>query len=97
MESSLQLQRSGLISLDFFENVDNSYGVEEDSLVLGDNEGVETPEIEFQLMDDHREELKSAINPDASSDCYGIDLYEASLTFIYNKVRSCPNIYGELS
>lgn len=96
VEGALRLQRSGLVSLYFFENVGESYGVEEDSLVLEDDEGVAIPESTFALADDHYEELQHTINPGAASDSYGINLYENCVAFVYDKVRTHPQIYGEL-
>ena len=54
------------------------------------------PESDFVLQQDHYEELMSIVRPQTHSDSYGIDLYQATLIFLYDKIRSNPNMYGEL-
>ena len=49
------MEISGLIALDFAEQVDDSYGVEEDGLVH--NEQVNVPESLFEIHDQHYEHL----------------------------------------
>lgn len=95
VEGSLRLHLSGLTALDFFDRVDETYyGVDEDVVVeRDDDEGAPVPESDFVLQHEHYEELKSLVNPHARSDSYGIDFYQAALTFVYDKIRSNPGIY----
>ena len=48
----LQLQSSGLAAVDFFTEIDDQYGVEEEGL-LPENEGVVIPEVRFKLIEEH--------------------------------------------
>ena len=96
VESVLRLRQSGLTALDFFEHIDEAYGVE-DGIALQDDEGVEIPQSNFMLQEDHYEELQSTVDPQAPSESYGIDLYQSALSFVYDKIRSNPLIYGELA
>ena len=82
--------------MDFFDHVDETYGVTNESVVREDDEGVLVPESDFVLQQDHYEELMSIVRPQTHSDSYGIDLYQATLIFLYDKIRSNPNMYGEL-
>ena len=81
VQGFLTLQRSGLVALDFAEQVDESYGVEEDGLV-GDESQVNVPESLFELHHQHYERLCLQINPLSSSENYGIEIYEQTLQFI---------------
>ena len=96
VEGVLRLRQSGLTALDFFEHIDEAYGVE-DGIALQDDEGVEIPQSNFMLQEDHYEELQSTVDPQAPSESYGIDLYQSALSFVYDKIRSNPLIYGELA
>ena len=98
VEGSLRLHRSGLTALDFLDRVDDAYGaVDSDGDDLEEEDQVSIPQCDFGLQDDHYEELLSVANPQDQSDSYGIDLYQATLAFIYTKIRSHPEIYGELA
>ena len=100
VEGSLRLHRSGLTALDFLERVDHeTYGVDPDGVALDngeDDEGAPVPESDFTLQEDHLDELRSIVDPLAQSDSYGVDLYQNTLDFVYDKIRSNPNAYGEL-
>ena len=61
-----------------------------------DDEGAPVPESDFTLQEDHLDELRSIVDPLAQSDSYGVDLYQNTLDFVYDKIRSNPNAYGEL-
>ena len=80
VQGFLTLQRSGLVALDFAEQVEESYGVEEDGLV-GDESQVNVPGL-FELHHQHYERLCLQINPLSSSENYGIDIYGQTLQFI---------------
>ena len=81
VEGSLTLQRSGLIALDFFDQVDEDYGVEEEGLHVHD-EGVSVPESAFQLNSEHLQQLEHEVNVNTPSTNYGIDLYQAAVEVI---------------
>lgn len=48
--------RSGLVAMDFFDQVGEDYGVKEEGLNT-DEEGVHIPTCQFQLRDDHYQAL----------------------------------------
>lgn len=73
----LKLKHSGLTALDFFDIVDDNYGVDEEGLVPpeDDDEGVELPCNAIQLSEQQLTELTEAIDPLGDSDDYGISVY----------------------
>lgn len=86
-EGALRLQRTGLHALDFFQNVDESYGSEADDdytySTLSDHENrVRIPPNTFSLDEDAYTRLSELINPLSESSNYGIELYEQTLQFI---------------
>ena len=80
----LILRHSGLIALDFFNQVDSTYGIDEDGPVPtdDDNLAVQIPECSYTLSDTDFALLQQTVDPLSSSDDYGIDLYEQTLQFI---------------
>ena len=50
--------------------------------------------MQCQTLQDHYDELRRTVIPQAESDSYGINLY--SHIFLYDKIRSHPTVYGEL-
>ena len=81
------LQHSGLTAMDYFNTVDSSYGIDGDEPVLLDDDthisyGVEVPRCSFRLTDVQYRILQYTIDPLASSDEYGIDLFEQVIQFI---------------
>lgn len=98
VEGILRLHRSELTALDFSEHINETeYGVEDgDGVTNMDNGEVVIPQCNFMLQEDHYEELQTSVNSLAESESHGIDLYEATLTFVYNKIRLNPDVYGEL-
>ena len=78
----LQLKHSGLTAMNFFNIVDESYGVEEDGLVPEDDEGVEVPRNTLQLSEQQLSELQEAIDPLADSEDYGISIYTTTLRYL---------------
>jgi len=73
---------SGLTALDFFEQVDNLYGFEDEGL-LSDGSAVTIPVSSFSLTEEHQQELERSINPMAESLNYGIDIYEQTLAHLH--------------
>lgn len=58
---SLQLQRSGLVALDFFVQVNSNYGIEEEGLVSDNSEGAKVPQVQFQLTEEHHTDLRQHV------------------------------------
>ena len=73
---ALRLQRSQLIAVDFFDQVDEDYGIDEDGPTPDDSEGVAIPRSTVQLSE---EELQQAVDPLADDGNYGINLYQQAL------------------
>ena len=92
-EGALQLQQSGHSGVDFFDSVDDMYGVEEAGLA-GENDGVQVPQCTFSLEDDHFALLQQSVNPLDNSDNYGIEPYEQTLEFISTTARQNPSLYN---
>ena len=64
---SLHLQRSGLSALDFFQNVPENYGIEQQGLIPDEDTFI--PQINVELTQAHQTQLES-VNP--LTDDYGI-------------------------
>ena len=96
VEGSLCLQRSGLIALDFFERVSDSYGMEEEGMVGQDHEGVRIPQNRFELTEEHFQGLQHEVIVTAQSDQYGINIYQHTLQYVYQKISQNPEVYGDL-
>ena len=62
---------------------DNSIPEERDS----EDAGIVIPTIQVNLDDDQIEELKATIDPLASSDDHGLDIYQRTLDFL-NEIDS---------
>ena len=73
----LLLQNSQLSALDFFDDVDELYGVDPATTV-------DVPQSSLRFSDQGMQTLKLTIDPCASSDNYGVDIYEQTLQFIVN-------------
>ena len=79
---ALHLRNSGMIVLDFFENIHNEDdGIEEEGLT-GDDNAVVIPENQFGLTELEFHQLQAHVNPLAESQNHGIELYERTLEFI---------------
>ena len=59
VEGCLQLQHSGLVTLDSFYNVNDTYGIDEVQV----NPGVTVPRIPFELTDKNISNLQTRVNP----------------------------------
>jgi hypothetical protein len=78
----LLLQHSGLTALDFFNEVDHSYGIDKEGPEASDEEGaVVVPELNFQLSPTDYQRLRDHVDPLSPSENYGIDLYEQTVQF----------------
>ena len=83
----LQLKKSGLTAMNFFDIIDDNYGVEEDGLVPEeDDEGVEVPRNTLQLSEQQLSELQEAIDPLADSEDYGISVYTRTVHYLDNNL-----------
>lgn len=79
----LLLQNSGLVALDFFENVGFDYGIDEDGPVpQNDSSSIDVPECAYIPSSIALELLRETVDPLGPSDEYGIELYEQTLTII---------------
>ena len=81
VQGSLTLQRSGLVALDFAQQIDDSYGVAEEGLVT-DESRVDVPESLFEMHHHTYEYLCQQVNPLVPSENYAIELYEQALQVI---------------
>ena len=85
ISGSLQLRHSGLVALDFFEDVPEHYGVDEDRAAIANTaDGVTVPRISFQLSALELDELKQTIDPLENCQNYGIDIYLRVITYCSN-------------
>ena len=82
----LRLQRSGLVAMDFLEDVGDDYGIDEDGLPSSteDHSGVEVPEGGVSLESQQLADLQQVVDPLRESNNYGIDIYEETLHFLTN-------------
>lgn len=82
----LLLQNSQLSAMDFFEDVDETYGIDPQGpiSVASDTSGIEIPQNTLRFSEQDIYILKQTIDPCAPSDNYGIDLYEHTLQYISN-------------
>lgn len=94
--AALRLRSSGLVALDFFDNVSEDYGIEEDGLSTDETEsnGVSIPECSFNLDSEHLQQLQRQVNPLQDSENYGIELFEQTLQFIHLIVSQNPDVYS---
>ena len=81
VSGALRLQRSGLMALDFFDRVDETYGAEDGTLEQSDYT-VYVPPNSFELSEHDMSELQVQVNPMAESSDFGIDLYLSTIEFL---------------
>ena len=79
---ALLLQHSGLQALDFFEAVDETYGIDDSGPVPIPEGSVVVPEIELFLSESDFDSLQQTIDPLGPSDNFGVDIYGQVLTFL---------------
>ena len=80
----LLLRHSGLTALDFFENVDLNYGIDDDGPISAIGSSLSVPQISYEFSDADFALLQQTVDPLAPSHDYGIDLYEQTLLFLDN-------------
>ena len=80
------LQSSHLTTLDFFDDVNEVYGVDHDGPISIEVAvtTVEIPQSSLCFSDQDMQTRNLTIHPCASSDNYGIDIHEQTLHFIEN-------------
>lgn len=78
----LLLQNSQLVALDFFESVDDEYGIDPEGPVSSHESSVSVPESSLHFSDNDISTLQVNVDPFAASENYGIDLFERTLAFI---------------
>lgn len=77
------MQHSDLTAIDFFNDVDDMYGMDPDGPEPIDTDGtVVVSNLPFQLNGRDLQTLQAIVNPLADSQNYGIDLYEQTVHFI---------------
>ena len=77
----LALRNAGMIALDFLENVNDHYGVDSGHLTVDhdDGENLIVPPINIQLTQQQITSLQQTINPLATSENYGVEIYQQAL------------------
>lgn len=80
----LQLRHSGLVALDFMDDVSDDYGIEytgvlESTLEVAE---IEIPRSSVSLAEQQLQQLRSRVDPLGESSEHGIDLYQEVLDFI---------------
>ena len=85
VQGALRMQRRGLQALDFFEEVDHMYGVDEEISVVDEDDEytVRVPPSTLSLSDQQLAQPCEAVNPLAESDNFGIKLYVRTFDFFY--------------
>jgi hypothetical protein len=87
-EGLLQLRYSGHTALDFFDDVDDLYGFEEEGISTNDDEeGANFEPCNFMLSFEHYQQLTQLVNPLQESENYGIELYEETVDFVTTIIR----------
>ena len=77
------LQHAQLTAMDFFEEVNESYGLDNDGpLSLDEEATLAVPHLNFELQSGDLEHLRQTVDPLARSDNFGIELYEQTVHFI---------------
>ena len=84
MAGALRLRYSGMVAVDFFDNVQiDSYGIDEEGLAIDDDDdAIVIPENTFGLTEEQFLQLQ--VNPLDASENHGIELYEHTIQFIIN-------------
>ena len=87
----LQLRESNYTALDFFDRVDDNYGLDEEDATQqntdnddDDQEGVTIARSSVQLSYDQLQLLQQEVNPLSNDTNFGIDLYQQVLQFLHN-------------
>ena len=81
---ALVLQQSGLTAMDFFEEIDEDYGIDPDGPTAGDEDqnGIVIPQTTLKFSDADNILLSQSVDPLGPSQDFGIDLYERTVALI---------------
>ena len=77
----LALRNAGIIALDFLEDINDHYGIDSEYLTVDhdEDENIVIPPINIQLTQQQIAFLQQTINPLATSENYGIEIYQQAL------------------
>ena len=87
----LHLRQMNLTAFDFFNTVDNNYGIDTDDTVInddGDDEGVSIPHSTVQLSEQQLRDLQSHINPQTDDDNHGINHYQQVVQYVNQQLQT---------
>ena len=81
---ALRLRHAGLTALDFFENITDEYGIEEDGIAVHDDsvDSVNVPRTTINISEAELDHLNQAIDPLAECQNYGIGIYLQVIDFL---------------
>ena len=82
VRGALQLHSSGLVALDFFQDVGEDYGISSDDPIASSEVAVTIPEERYTLSRANFDQLQATVNPLHESDNYGVDLYQSALQYL---------------
>lgn len=86
---SLRMHLSGTMALDFFDEVSDDYGVEQDGIAPDNEDGVSVPLIHIELSEEQKALLKETIDPLEACDDYGISLYSRAVQLLMSFNVQC--------
>lgn len=87
----LQLRQMNLTAFDFFNAVDNNYGIDADDMATNDDdddEGVSIPRSTVQLSEQQLRTLHSRINPRTSDGNHGINHYQHVVQYVNQQLQT---------
>ena len=73
--------------LDFYEQVSENYGIDEEGLGALDDEGVSIPRSTISLSEEQISQLHQQINPTTDDRNFGIDLYQDVVAFLHDNLQ----------
>ena len=82
VRGALQLHSSGLVALDFFQDVGEDYGISSDDPIASSEVAVTIPEERYTLSRANFDQLQATVNPLHESDNYGVDLCQSALQYL---------------
>lgn len=85
---ALRLRNMGMVSLDFFDTVNDRYGVDEGHFTNEDDVELVIPEVNVQLTSHQMQQIETTIDLLASSDNYGIELYTTTVDTVQQMLLS---------
>ena len=80
----LVLCQSDRVTLDFYESIDENYGVDEEALGQPDDKGISIPRSTICLSEQQNAQLHQQNNPIADDRNFCIDIYQQVVTFLEN-------------